>query len=43
MSIYHVRVVEGRRGALITHPSDSMNPDAFDDDDSGQGRKAAPF
>ena len=41
MSTYRLRVLAGRRGALLTHPSDSVNLDTFDDGGSGQGRRAA--
>ena len=43
MSTYSLRVLVGRSGALVTHPSDRMNLDTFDDGDSGQGRRAAPL
>ena len=32
MSTYRLTILAGRRGALLTHPSDSVNPDTFDDD-----------
>ena len=40
MLTYRLRVLAGRRGALLTHPSDSVNLDTFDDDGTGQGRRA---
>ena len=40
---YRSRVLAGPRGALPTHPSDSVNLDTFDDGGSGQGRRAAPL
>ena len=44
MSTYGLRVLAGRRGALLIHlGSDSVNPNAFGDDGSGQGRIAAPL
>ena len=33
MSTYSLRVLVGRSGALVTHPSDRMNLDTFDDGD----------
>ena len=41
MSTYYLRVLAGRTDALLTHPSDSVNPDTFGDDGSGQERRAA--
>ena len=32
MPTHHLRVLPGRRGALLTHPSDSVNPDMIGDD-----------
>ena len=43
MSTYLLKVVADRRSALLTHPSDSVNPDTFSDGGSGQGRRAAPL
>ena len=43
MSTCRLRVLAGRRDALFTHHSDSVNPDTFGDRGSGQGRRAAPF
>ena len=43
MSTYHLRVLAGRRGAILNHPSDSVNSDTFDDGGSDQGRRAAPL
>ena len=42
---YRCRLIAkaGRKGNLFTHPSDSVNPDAFDDGGRGQGRRAAPL
>ena len=41
------RILAGRRDALhgkvLTHPSDSVNPDTFGDGGSGQGWRAAPL
>ena len=37
-----LRVLEDRRGALHTYPSNSLNSDTFGDGGSGQGRIAAP-
>ena len=39
MSTYRSRVLAGRRGALLTHPSDSVSLDTFDDVGSGQVRR----
>ena len=36
MSMCRVRVLAGQRGALLTHPGDSVNPDTFGDGGSGQ-------
>ena len=41
MSTYRLRVVADRRSVLLTHPSDSVNPDTFSDGGSGQERRAA--
>ena len=35
MSTHRLRVVADRRSALLTHPSDSVNPDTFSDGGSG--------
>ena len=43
MSTCHLKVLAGRRGALLTHPSYSMSSVAFSDGGSGQGRKATPL
>ena len=41
MPTYRLRVLAGRKGALLIHLSNSMNLDTFDDGGSGQGRRAA--
>ena len=43
MLTYRLRVLAGPRGALLTHPSDSVNPDMFNGGGSGQRRRAAPL
>ena len=43
MSTCHSRVLAGRGDVLLTHPSDSVNPDTFGDSGSGQGLRAAPL
>ena len=43
MSTYRLRLLSDRRGALLTHPSNSVDSDTFGDDSSGQGRRAAPL
>ena len=35
MSTYRLRVLADRRGALLTHPSGSVNLDTFDDGGTG--------
>ena len=40
MSTCRLRVLVGRRGALLTHSNDSVT-DTFDDGGDGQGQRAA--
>ena len=37
------RVLAGRRGALLTHSKESVNPDTFGNGGSGRRRRAAPL
>ena len=41
MSTYRLRVLAGRRGALLAYPSEGVNLDTFDAGGSGQERRAA--
>ena len=43
MSTCRLKVLADIRGVLLTHPSDSLNPDMFGDGGSGRGRNAAPL
>ena len=43
MATYRLRVLASRWGALLTRPSDSINPSTFGDGGSGQGRRATPL
>ena len=43
MSTYRLRVVADRRSALLTHPSDSVNPDTLSDGGSAKDGELRHF